>query len=129
MVLEDRMTAQSGDIREDAVKALDRISQAGVRIANGGDVENFLLDRPAIQLVLPDVVDEAVRRLGEGGQLVLELDCSAGLGNEYLVLLLQSRTYDAMILELRRDLTAKARAQMEVPERRFIVTTDFAQPL
>jgi hypothetical protein len=48
MVLEDRMTAQSGDIREDAVKALDRISQAGVRIANGGDVENFLLDRPAI---------------------------------------------------------------------------------
>jgi hypothetical protein len=92
-------------------------------------VENFLLDHPAVQLVLPDVVDEAVRRLGEGGQLVLELDCSAGLGNEYLVLLLQSRTYDAMILELGRDLTAKARAQMEVPERRFIVTTDFAQPL
>jgi hypothetical protein len=35
-----------------------------------------------------------------------------GLGNEYLVLLLRSRSYDAAILELDRELTTRTRTVM-----------------
>jgi hypothetical protein len=126
MVVRDQRSAQSGDIHEDVVRAMDRISEAGVTIQHGREVENHLLDHPYIYPVLPDTVDEAIERLGDGGQIILDLDCSAGLGNEYLVLLLRSRSYDASILDLSRDLTEHARARMPFPEHRFIVTTDFA---
>jgi len=126
MVAHDQRSAQSGDFREDIIKAMNRISESGVTIKNGADIENHLLDHPAIYRVLPDIVDDAFEQLRGGSQVVLELDCSSGPGNEYLVLLLRSQSYDAGILELGRDLTARARSRMETSEHRFIVTTDFA---
>lgn len=104
---------------------LEDITARGVLVEGVGDVRNYLLSHPRVADVLADVVRDARHALGDDGQLVLTVDMSLSVGNEWLLLLLRQLSYDERIIQITRDMDCGAQSRLGGWDWRFIVTTDF----
>lgn len=107
--------------------ALSYLDEHHVAIQGRRRVEDYLITHPHVLPAVPYTVSQAQLELGSDVQILVEVDRSAGPGNEYLVFILRLPQYreDNSLNEFTHDLTKRARREMEHPERRFIVMSDF----
>ena len=99
--------------------------RADVVVPNPQDVECYLREHSALQLLLPQICEQVRAEFGRDAELSLELYRDPEIDDRYLTLYVRQDRYDANIIERLDQLGEQFADELERCTGDILLTTDF----
>ena len=101
---------------------------ADVAVPNPQDVEGYLEEHSALQLLLPQICQRVREEFGPDAELLLELYRDPEIDDRYLTLEVRQERYDSNIIERLDQISGEFADELEPCSGQILLTTDFGPP-